>query len=137
MRESSLAPRERKTVNRKIILIYRDRPTAHLQALEHSGIHIQWASTLAEARHHFEHMPFLDAVVVDLENRAEQGLEFCDIVHVRRPDLPIIFVRSANRLSLAPHCAHRVLDPDISEQDLAREIQQALEEPGALRRKRA
>ena len=121
-------------MDRKIILIYRDRPSSPLQALIHSGIRIYWASTLAEARDNFEHMPFLDAVVVDLENNVEQGLEFCDIVHVRRADVPIVFVRSANRVSIAPHCAQRVLDPEVSEEDLAREIQDALDAPHLPRR---
>jgi CheY-like chemotaxis protein len=117
--------------------VYRDRPRLQFLSLLQSGILSYWATTLREAREQFERLPFLDAVVIDVENNVERGLEFCDIVHVNKPSLPIVFVRSMKRVGLAPHCAHRILAAEIPEDILASEILDLIDSPPSLGSKNA
>lgn len=112
---------------RKSILIFSDRGRMNFPALADAGVEIFWAATIREARDEFERRTALNAVIVELKEGVERGLEFCEIVHVTRPAVAIVFVRSAQRPSLAPHCAHRVLDPETNASDLEGEILLLLE----------
>ena len=104
------------------ILVFRDRPRLAFSVLRQSGIQTHWAANLREARDCFQKLPDLRAIIVDAQENVEKGMEFCEIVHVNRPRLPILFVRSVNRPLLEPRCANRILDPEVTEEDLADEI---------------
>ncbi len=114
-------------MNSKAILVFRDRPGSSLMSLAEFGVDVHWAANVREAREEFARLRRLDAVVVDVREGVERGLEFCEIVHITRPSVPILFVRSQSRPSLEPHCAHRILDAETTEDDLANEIVVLLE----------
>ena len=119
------------------ILIYRDRTHLPLQRLSERGVDVQLVDNLHEAREELDRLASFHAMVVDVQSDVERALEFCDIVHVLDPKMPIVFVRSNQRLSLAPHSATRILDPDVSQADLAREILEVLDFGSASERKPA
>jgi CheY-like chemotaxis protein len=110
------------SVKSKTILVFRDRPRLQLRPLAASGIRVLYVTSIQEARKEFERQKQLDAIVVDALDGVERALEFCEIVHVNRPLIPILFVRSSHRTSLEPYCAAKVLDPEISEDELSQNI---------------
>ncbi len=118
-------------MNGKSILIVRDRPRLQLRNLVDAGIQLHWTADLHEARDEFNRLSELSAVIVDMQQSVERGLEFCEIVHMLRPAVIILFVRSALRPSVEPRCAHRVLDPEVTESDLEKEILLLLEKAPA------
>lgn len=119
------------------IFIYRDRTHLQLQELSENGVAAQIVDNIHEARAHLERLSSYEAIVVDVQSDVERALEFCDIVHVLDPKMPIIFVRSSQRLSLAPHSATRILNPDVEHAELVAEILNVLDSDSSSERKPA
>jgi DNA-binding NtrC family response regulator len=119
------------------ILIYRDRTHLQLQQLTEHGVAVRIVDNIHEAREHLDRLESFQAIVVDVQSDVERALEFCDIVHVLDPKMPIIFVRSSQRVSLSPHSATRNLNPDINQAELVAEILDVLESHSTSERKPA